>query len=249
MDAEKITAKIKDLLPDKDSSINSEIRDNKNEILQEHVDDIIYRRTAKELAKIKLKEIAKLKYQKKKLEEHAELGIEPGRTLNQQKKIEEQEALVTTIESLEEQNKSYVPDLIKDNLGTKIKPEHAAILQSTSRPEITKLLTSLNINLSLQLTKNDTSNLLACLLTCNETQLEALYKNKKIPVAIKTVIRRILDDSKTGSMTTINSLWDRIFGKNGLSQEVQQQVQQDGVIPGTPISREAYIILRDTLLK
>ena len=142
-----------------------------------------------------------------------------------------------------------MPELIRANIPT-ISPEHASVLQTTTRKDVVKLLTSLNINLNLQLTKNDTANLLACLLTCNETQLDALYKNKKVPVAIKTVIKRLIDDADRGNMGTVNMLWDRIFGKAGMMLDLpQQQAQATGIIPGTPISREAYVVLRETIIK
>lgn len=126
----------------------------------------------------------------------------------------------------------------------------ALAMQGTTRPEVARLLTSLGVNLSVQLSKNDTANLLAVLLTCNETQLLALYDNPRIPVAIRTIIKRILDDSKTGSMAAIERIWDRVFGKAPLRMDLPEQTQlQTGILPNTPISREAYIVIRDTLLK
>ena len=47
----------------------------------------------------------------------------------------------------------------------------------TTKRDVLKLLNSLNINLSLHLTQADTYNLLSCLLTCNDAQLNALYNN------------------------------------------------------------------------
>lgn len=122
--------------------------------------------------------------------------------------------------------------------------------QGTSRPEMAKLMTALNINLSIQLSKTDTANLLACLLTCNSTQLNALMHNNKVPIAIKTVIRRLLEDEREGNTGTIERLWDRIFGKGPLQLDLPEQAQgQTGIIPNTPVSREAYILIRDTLIK
>lgn len=118
----------------------------------------------------------------------------------------------------------------------------------TAKPEVLKLLASLNVNLNMQLSKNDTANLLACLLTCNEQQLAAIYSNPRIPIAIKIVIKRLQDDLKIGSMTTIEKLWDRVFGKGDMTVNIPQETMQ-GIIPNTPISREAYIVIRDTLIK
>lgn len=121
-------------------------------------------------------------------------------------------------------------------------------LRSTSRKEIARLMDSLNINLDVQLSKADTFNLISCLLTCNETQLAALYKNPKIPLAIKIIIKRIQDDAKVGDIATVERLWDRIFGKQPMSQ-TENTNSNEQLIPRTPISREAYLILRDTFIQ
>ena len=119
----------------------------------------------------------------------------------------------------------------------------------TTRPEILRLLASLNVNMNMQLSKTDTANLLTCLLTCNEQQINAIYKNNKVPIAIKIVIKRLLDDLKCGSMDTVEKLWDRVFGKANMVVNLPEQTQVQGIIPNTPISREAYIVIRDTLMK
>lgn len=127
----------------------------------------------------------------------------------------------------------------------------------TSRYDVNKLLAQLNINRDLQLSKRDTADLLASILTCNEAQLQALISNPKIPVSIKTIIKRIQLDANIGNTETIEKLWDRIFGKQGLQDQtsVSPQISQVGtddsnsIIPNTPISREAYVILRETIMK
>lgn len=124
-------------------------------------------------------------------------------------------------------------------------------LQGTSRPEMDALLSKIGLDLSLRLTKNDTANLLACLLTCNETQLKALKEDARVPVVIKTVINRLLEDVETGSMATVMTLWHRVFGDKPL-EDAPQQGPADvfaGVIPGQPVSREAYVVIRDTLMR
>lgn len=136
-----------------------------------------------------------------------------------------------------------------------VTPAAAAALQTTTRADVARMLTSLNINLNLQLTKADTANLMACLLTCNESQLAALARNPKVPIFVKTYIKRLQDDAKHGVTSTVNHLWEKLFGKDGLMLEPAGSVVPDpaamaaGIIPGQPISREAYIILRDTLIK
>lgn len=135
-----------------------------------------------------------------------------------------------------------------------ISKKELALMQGTSRPEIARLMEALNLNVNVQLSKNDTSNLLACLLTCNEAQLDALYTNKKIPVAIKIIIKRILEDVKNGSTDTVERLWEKLFGKTGLNTPEAAAANGSAgealstLIPDGPISREAYAILHQTLI-
>lgn len=120
--------------------------------------------------------------------------------------------------------------------------------KGTTVANVQRILNSLNINLEVQFTRTDTMNLLATLLTCNEHQLQALYNNNKVPVVIKTVIKRLLDDSKVGSMEAIEKIWDRIFGKAGMLVDLPQGSNaMPGVIPNQPVSREAYIVIRETV--
>src|SRR5574343_1905003 len=86
-------------------------------------------------------------------------------------------------------------------------PAGSHSMAGTTKPEIAKLLHSLNINLNISLTKNDTYNLLATLLTCNETQLRALEKNNKVPLAVKIIIKRLLEDYKVASTATVEMVW------------------------------------------
>lgn len=139
-----------------------------------------------------------------------------------------------------------------------------AAVTGTTRPEIMKLMQKLNINLDVQLTRTDTQNFLATILTCNEKQLKALIDNPRIPIGIKIVIKRLLDDAKVGDMQALEKVWDRVFGKSALQVEptnqvsgrkgsnTQNPIQQgsllEGIIPNQPISREAYILIRETVI-
>lgn len=219
------------------------------------------KKEAKELARIKYMEKYRLKREKEKLEEKRslaeELGLDPERaetipTKLQMKRVAEHEKRVEAIEAIEAQTVTPLdPVEIAQKGGTySSKTTQLLQLQGASRPEIVKLLTSLNVNLSVQLSKQDTANLLACLLTCNESQLQALMNNKKIPVVIKTVIKRLIEDMKLGNIDTVEKLWDRIFGKGQMQLNLPEQQQlQTGILPNVPISREAYIVIRDTLIK
>lgn len=223
--------------------------------------DIKAKADAKELARIKYIEKCRLKREKAKLEEKqslaSELGLDPERaetipTKLQMERVAEHEKNIQTIEAIEAQTVNPLdPIELSEKRGTySSKTTQLLQLQGASRPEITKLLTSLNINLSVQLSKQDTANLLACLLTCNESQLNALLSNKKIPVVIKTVIKRLIEDMKLGNIETVEKLWDRIFGKGAMQLNLPEQAQlQTGILPNVPISREAYVIIRESLMK
>lgn len=262
MDTDKIAQRLADILPD-NPVVPGQPNVGASQLVGREAGRIKAGQEAKELARVKLLEKNRLRSLKAKQEKRQalakELGLDEvpdGQTERQARRIAEQQRRVEAIEAIEAQTaepldvaevaKPYAPD------GGKCKEmvRSALQLQGTSRPEILRLLTSLNINLSVQLTKQDTANLLACLLTCNEAQLAALYSNKRIPIVIKTVIRRLQDDAKLGNIDTVERLWDRVFGKGPMQLDLPERQQlQTGIIPNVPVSREAYIVIRDTLMK
>ena len=262
MKKEAIASDIEALLPERPNGINNDLGPGREAVVEKKAEEIIRKETAKELTQRLLRE----KKQLAREQARAEQGIPAGRTAYSHEVLRQQEEKVEALEALQREldrdKEALMPDLIEQasqdltptrQMATPTKiitPAMSAALQTTTRADVAKLLTSLNINLNLQLSKTDTANLLACLLTCNEAQLAALISNPKVPVVIKTVIKRLQEDMKHGYMSTIESLWDRIFGKAGMMLDLpQQQAEATGIIPGQPISREAYIILRDTLIK
>lgn len=252
---ELITERLESLLPDKSerSGINNQ---DLSHITAEAVETIKAKQNAKEIARLKYSEKAKLKRMEEKESKLKaitdELGVDnvpsSAQTEKQARALAEQRIKVRAIEAIEAETAEpfSIPELQKKGISA----SRALQLQGTTRPEIAKLLTNLNINLSVQLTKTDTANLLACLLTCNETQLDALYENKKVPLAIKAVIKRLQNDATLGNIDTIERLWDRVFGKGQMLLDLPSGQQlETGIIPNTPVSREAYIVIRDTLMK
>lgn len=261
MKEDKIAKQLASILPDRQTSSGVDYA-NTPKLIEQEASNIKAKQAAKELAHIKFKEKQRLKsmemQQQKKQSLAKELGISEddipdGQTEIQTRRIAEQQKKLEVIEAIEEETVNPLDARELANKGTSLSPHfvHKAIqLQGTTRPEITRLLSSLNINLSVQLTKQDTANLLACLLTCNEAQMQALYTNKKIPLAIKAIIKRLLDDARLGNIAIVEKLWDRIFGKGQMQLDLPEQQQlQTGIIPNVPISREAYIVIRDTLIK
>lgn len=262
MKTDKIAQKLADILPDR-PIVPGMSNPDTSKLVEQEAARIKSKQDAKELARIKYLEKQKLKSLQAKQEKRQslaeELGVEEipdGQTELQAKRIVEQQKRVEAIEALEAQTVEPLKatelaerhDSGKGSYSSTIRS--ALQFQGASRPEITKLLTSLNINLSVQLTKQDTANLLACLLTCNHSQLQALMANKKVPVVIKTVIKRLIEDEKLGNIETIEKLWDRIFGKGPMQLSLPEGQQlQTGIIPNQPVSREAYILIRDTLIK
>ena len=262
MKTDKIAQKLADILPSR-PIVPGMSNPDTSKLVEQEATRIKSKQDAKELARIKYLEKQRLKNLQVKQEKRRslaeELGVEEipdGQTELQAKRIVEQQKRVEAIEALEAQT-------VEPLKATELAERHdsgkgsyssaicsALQLQGASRPEITKLLTSLNINLSVQLTKQDTANLLACLLTCNHSQLQALMTNKKVPVVIKTVIKRLIEDEKLGNIETIEKLWDRIFGKGPMQLSLPEGQQlQTGIIPNVPVSREAYLIIRENLIK
>lgn len=262
MKTDKIAQKLADILPDR-PIVPGMSNPDTSKLVEQEATRIKSKRDAKELARIKYLEKSRLRSLKEKQEKRQslaeKLGVEEipdGQTELQAKRIVEQQKRVEAIEALEAQTveplkATELAERHNSGKGSYSSAVRSALqLQGASRPEITKLLTSLNINLSVQLTKQDTANLLACLLTCNNSQLQALMTNKKVPVVIKTVIKRLIEDEKLGNIETIEKLWDRIFGKGPMQLSLLEGQQlQTGIIPNVPVSREAYLIIRENLIK
>lgn len=261
MKKDKIAEQLTGLLPDRPKVLGLDSPDTPKMVKEEAI-RIKARQDAKEIARIKYLEKQKLRNLEAKqakrqlLAEELNLDeIPDGQTVNQAKQLAEQRKKVEAIEAIEAQTVQplHPVELAENTPGNKTYSRtitKALQMQGSTRPEVLKLLASLNINLNIQLSKQDTANLLACLLTCNDAQLTALYNNKKVPVAIKTVIKRLQEDATLGNIETIEKLWDRVFGKNAMSLNLPEQTQMEtGIIPNVPVSREAYIVIRDTLLK
>lgn len=231
-DYKKTEKDILDLLPDRGNSINHDMSPMRDEKIKETVQKEQEKLTARELAKAKFKEKKQLETLERKIKDPESFLPEDKR-----EKLQEKRMNIEAIEAVESQPVPVVPENILPLVGT-------------TKPQVAKLLQSLNINTSVYLSKSDTYNLLSCLLTCNEQQLNAVYNNKKVPVAVKTVIKRLLEDAKLGNIETVEKLWDRIFGKAGqVTLELPQASQTaNGIIPNTVVSREAYMIIRDTII-
>lgn len=244
---DRINDDISDILPDSSDLLGTDGLEQRASIVQNTSKSIHDRKTAQELAR------AKYKLARAAEGQAARQAVQAFR----QKKQEAQDA---AFQQFEDEDK-HIPakDVIElanteavahgqqpmaENIAKQI-----MLSQGTTRPEVVKLLSSLNINLDLQLTKNDTANLLACLLTANRNQLQAIYDNEKTPLAIRIVVKRLMNDSKIGEIETVERLWDRIFGKTGMLLDLPQESKAAGIIPNTPVSREAYILIRESLLK
>ena len=257
---ENIIAKeLSDLLPDRPAS-TLEAPSKTEALINEQASKICAKHDAQEMARFKYREKQRLKaLEAKKAEDEAfakENGLDPlpeGQTRHQALALKEQREKVEALEALEAET---LHPLLPSEIAKKPTDSYpsgmgkALQLQGATRPEIAKVLTALNINLSVQLSKSDTANLLACLLTCNEAQLHALRDNKKVPIVIKTIIKRLLEDLRLGNTDMVEKLWDRVFGKGPMQLDLPtDQKLQAGIIPNTPVSREAYIIIRDSLIK
>ena len=265
---EKIISEIENLLPDSSETLGTDGLNQRRAMVQQKAETMHKRLSAKELAVAKYySTLAKHTTEKNEARKQAKTQEILAKREAIKKLNEEDKLSKVSIEDVVEVVNEEFANNSQQSSQSQLQPSQPpqppqpiitmasqavkdiVSMQGTTRPEVVKLLNSLNINLDLQLTKTDTANLLACLLTANETQLKALYQNRKIPIAIKTVIKRIMDDAKLGNIETVEKLWDRVFGKAGMMLDLPKQTQvATGIIPNTPVSREAYILIRDTLL-
>lgn len=165
---------------------------------------------------------------------------------------------VSVIEELEAETMPYAIEKLRSKESPDPSQTLAPVL-SNRKAEVTRLMQELNVNLDRGLTKADTENLLAALLTASEVQLITIRDNPAVPVAIKTIINRLLGDVQRGDTATVERLWDRIFGKPSNNANVSLGLggQPDPalpatpqtIVPTTPVSREAYLVIRETLLQ
>lgn len=254
MDKNILASNIEALMPDRPQGINDLLSDDRASAIDSTATAITKKAAAAELARMRIREQKKLDYLGSTAKPVAE-----GAVSCQEEKLEAIKTAEAVLTDSQSSLSSALDSIQPTSLSTTQKMLLAEASLSTSRKDVDNLLSSLNINLNLRLNKRDMSKLLACLMTCNEMQLEALANNSRVPVAIKTVIRRMQEDMKHGNIGTLERLWDRVFGAQGMvddgagpAAKVQPGVPalQDGsVLPGAPVSREAYIILRDTIIK
>ena len=226
MDKQEYKNQIGRLLPtNADSDFNFDATDEYSESIDNELAEDEAKMNAATLARIKMREREAARNKKNK-------------ELETQKKIAENIAEIEVIEkSLQAQH--FLSQGMSD-----ITP-----YAGTTKRDVVKLLNSLNINMSLYLDRADTYNLLSCLLTANEQQLDALYNNMKVPIAIKIVIKRLKEDAKLGNIDTVERLWDRVFGKNQTAAQIQlPEGVAPGLLPNSVVSREAYMIIRDTII-
>ena len=237
MTKDNISSRLGDILP----NIAPEKREAQAEAIHEQL-------SAKELARIQLKARNAGLEEQQKQQEREELAAKHGmhvedlaptdtdESLTAAKAEAERKAIETAID---EQTPADPLDLKEVQVVTKTGQEMSAsqlltlqTLQGTNRPEMAKLLNNLGINLSVRLSKTDTANLLACLLTCNETQLTTLMANDKMPLAIKAIIKRIQLDARIGETGTIERIWDRLFGKGPMSLDATPITGTPSAVPG-----------------
>lgn len=109
------------------------------------------------------------------------------------------------------------------------------------------------LDMDLTLTRSQTRDMVAAVTLLNEDQLDALCVNRRTPAVVKTIARAVLRDMEKGNLSTVDRLWDRLFG--GTFEEPQPQpstVNLLSVLPGVdgtrPVSREGYDLLRRRLL-
>ena len=217
---------ITDLLPDSGNDPN----------LAVDVDAAVDNALSEERMALSASDLARIRLRKRKEARRAE-----KRTEEEHRKVAEELQLV--------EDAAKCPEAVEFLAGGE--SDISAASRGTMRKDVVKLLDSLNINASLYLTRSDTYNLLSCLLTCNERQLDAIYRNDLTPLAIKTVVKRLREDARLGNIETLERLWDRVFGKGVATADLQlpdAAASTPGIVPRTLVSREAYMVIRETVL-
>lgn len=254
---EVITDNITRLIPSRGAAEDEALQKQRIEAAEKSAECIVQEVTARELAARKAAEKQALKKAKACA---SKTNVSPSadfhrRQVQAKRAIEQAETNISIIEDAEFEARrtgKTVPAVLNRSDITSSKGARILALQGTTPKEVQRLLSSLNINTNMQLSKTDTHNLLATLLTCNESQLQALLNNRKVPIAVKIIIKRLLEDIKVGAIDTVERLWDRVFGKAApggkATVPTESMPSMEGLIPNTPVSREAYILIKDTIM-
>lgn len=88
-----------------------------------------------------------------------------------------------------------------------------------------------------QISKDDAIRLLTHCLMCNRAELERMTKNTDLPIAVLCQIKAIVTDMNNGTTSTVDKLFDRIFGK------AVQKTEITGA-DGSPIEIESKTMTR-----
>jgi len=89
------------------------------------------------------------------------------------------------------------------------------------------------------ISKEDAYRLMTHLLSCSKSQLEAMARNPDLPIAILTQIKAIITDLADGNTSTVDRLFDRLYGKSMQPMEITG-AKGIPLIPDKPMSRKAY---------
>lgn len=106
------------------------------------------------------------------------------------------------------------------NIGKKFSKDYQPKNKGMKKSIINKLLEEYQIaNQGKTISKDDRYKLILNLLDKNEMDLLAIKNNKTMPVFLVCVAGAILSDMTKGQVSTIETVWNRLFGKP--TEEVQ----------------------------
>lgn len=80
-------------------------------------------------------------------------------------------------------------------------------------------------------TKEDYSRAINHLLQSTEEDLQEIGNDKNTPVWVRSIVSAIREDMQAGRISTINILFDRVFGKPSQSADVDAKLSLRGSIP------------------
>lgn len=91
----------------------------------------------------------------------------------------------------------------------------------------------LAMNVDIELSKEDYYKIIAFLMERPFEDLKKIARNEKIPVWIITLVKAMANDINAGRMTTLDSLFDRLFGKaqQPVTNKNESTIEIKGSIP------------------
>ncbi|MGV8135896.1 MAG: hypothetical protein AB2L20_11835 [Mangrovibacterium sp.] len=136
-----------------------------------------------------------------------------------------------------------------NKFGNRFSPDNQP-KKSGRKPSLYKQLKELTgKKVEFELSKEDYFKTIRFLMERNKDELTSIFKDPKTPIWACNIINAIITDTRYGSMTTVNSIFDRIFGKATQPQEVDMSATLSPMLDLSKLSTDELKLYQKILEK